>query len=191
MTNMDQPTDLPDGKKTAKQAEARIEQAEALIDQAKAKTEQAKAREEQAKAQTEQAKAQAEQAKAREEQAKAKAEQAKTRAEQAESALQNMLQKDADDTREPSPRLLKQVSGNERSEGTDQKSPLEQLTERQREILRLIAEGQNTKQIAELLKVSPKTVEYHRMKLMAGLNLHDVPGLVRFAVKVGLITPDA
>ena len=67
------------------------------------------------------------------------------------------------------------------------KSPLEQLTGRQREILQLIAEGQNTKGIAELLKVSPKTVEYHRMKLMDGLNVHDVPGLVRFALRVGLI----
>jgi DNA-binding NarL/FixJ family response regulator len=69
----------------------------------------------------------------------------------------------------------------------DRKSPLEQLTGRQREILQLIAEGQNTKGIAEILKVSPKTVEYHRMKLMAGLDVHDVPGLVRFALRVGLI----
>lgn len=67
------------------------------------------------------------------------------------------------------------------------KSPLDQLTGRQREILQLIAEGQNTKGIAEILHVSPKTVEYHRMKLMTGLNLHDVPSLVRFALKVGLI----
>lgn len=187
MDKIDQSTGVPDGKSTIKQVEAQIEKAEALIEQAKAKTEQAKAREEQAKAQTEQAKAQAEQAKAREEQAKAQAEQAKTRAVQAESALKNVLQKDLDLNRESSPRLLKPVSGNE---SVEQKSPLEQLTERQREILRLIAEGQNTKQIAELLKVSPKTVEYHRMKLMAGLNLHDIPGLVRFAVKVGLITPE-
>jgi DNA-binding NarL/FixJ family response regulator len=69
----------------------------------------------------------------------------------------------------------------------DRKSPFEQLTGRQREILQLIAEGQNTKEIAEILKISPKTVEYHRMKLMAGLDVHDVPGLVRFALRVGLI----
>ena len=67
------------------------------------------------------------------------------------------------------------------------KSPLEQLTSRQREILQLIAEGQNTKGIAELLKVSPKTVEYHRMKLMDSLNVHDVPALVRFAMQVWLL----
>jgi DNA-binding NarL/FixJ family response regulator len=69
----------------------------------------------------------------------------------------------------------------------DRKTPLEQLTGRQREILQLIAEGQNTKQIGHILEISPKTVEYHRMKLMAGLNLHDVPGLVRCALRAGLI----
>jgi len=69
----------------------------------------------------------------------------------------------------------------------DRKSPLEELTGRQREILQLIAEGQNTKGIAEILKVSPKTVEYHRMKLMDCLNIHNVPGLVRFALRVGLL----
>ena len=61
------------------------------------------------------------------------------------------------------------------------------MTGRQREILQLIAEGQNTKDIAEILKVSPKTIEYHRMKLMNCLNIHDIPGLVRFALRVGLI----
>jgi DNA-binding NarL/FixJ family response regulator len=74
---------------------------------------------------------------------------------------------------------------------TNQKSPLAQLTGRQREILQLIAEGQNTKGIAEILKVSPKTVEYHRMKLMDFLNVHDVPGLVRFALRVGLIPQES
>jgi len=69
----------------------------------------------------------------------------------------------------------------------NRKSPLEQLTGRQREILQLIAEGQNTKGIAEVLKVSPKTIEYHRMKLMGCLNVHDIPGLVRFALRAGLL----
>jgi DNA-binding NarL/FixJ family response regulator len=70
------------------------------------------------------------------------------------------------------------------------KSPLEQLTERQREILQLIAEGQTTKAIALILKVSPKTVEYHRAKLMERLNIHDIPGLVRFALRQKLITEE-
>jgi len=69
----------------------------------------------------------------------------------------------------------------------DRKGPFEQLTGRQREILQLIAEGRDTKQIGETLKVSPKTIEYHRMKLMNCLNVHDIPGLVRFALRVGLI----
>jgi DNA-binding NarL/FixJ family response regulator len=73
---------------------------------------------------------------------------------------------------------------------THQKSPLEQLTERQREILQLIAEGQTTKAIALILKVSPKTVEYHRAKLMERLNIFDIPGLVRFALQSGLISQE-
>jgi DNA-binding NarL/FixJ family response regulator len=68
------------------------------------------------------------------------------------------------------------------------KSPLEQLTDRQREILQLIAEGQTTKAIALILKVSPKTVEYHRAKLMERLNIFDIPGLVRFALREKMIS---
>jgi len=71
-----------------------------------------------------------------------------------------------------------------------QRSPLEKLTERQREILQLIAEGQTTKAIALVLKVSPKTVEYHRAKLMETLKIYDIPGLVRFALQSGLISQD-
>jgi DNA-binding NarL/FixJ family response regulator len=70
-------------------------------------------------------------------------------------------------------------------------SPLEQLTSRQREILQLLAEGQTTKAIALILKVSDKTVEYHRMKLMARLNIFDIPGLVRFALRTGLISQES
>jgi DNA-binding NarL/FixJ family response regulator len=70
------------------------------------------------------------------------------------------------------------------------KSPLEKLTSRQREILQLIAEGQTTKAIAGVLNVSPKTVEYHRAKLMESLSLHDIPALVRFALRSGLITQE-
>jgi DNA-binding NarL/FixJ family response regulator len=69
--------------------------------------------------------------------------------------------------------------------------PLERLTSRQREILQLLAEGQTTKAIASILKVSDKTVEYHRAKLMAGLSIFDIAGLVRFAVRTGLINAEA
>jgi DNA-binding NarL/FixJ family response regulator len=71
------------------------------------------------------------------------------------------------------------------------RSPMEQLTERQRDILQLIAEGQTTKGIALVLKLSPKTVEYHRMQLMQRLNIFDVPGLVRFAVRAGLVSQES
>jgi DNA-binding NarL/FixJ family response regulator len=71
------------------------------------------------------------------------------------------------------------------------KTPLEQLTSRQREVLQLIAEGRNTKGIAETLSISPKTVEYHRAKLMECLNVDDITGLVRFAMKVGLLPQEA
>jgi DNA-binding NarL/FixJ family response regulator len=64
----------------------------------------------------------------------------------------------------------------------------ESLTQRQREILQLIAEGRTTREIAALLHISVKTVETHRMMLMDRLNLHDVAGLVRYAIRVGLVT---
>lgn len=53
-----------------------------------------------------------------------------------------------------------------------------------------VAKGENTKQIAGILTISPKTVEYHRLKMMTGLDLHDIAGLVRFALRVGLIPAD-
>jgi DNA-binding NarL/FixJ family response regulator len=69
-------------------------------------------------------------------------------------------------------------------------SPLEQLTPRQREILQLLAEGKHTKEIASVLDVSVKTVESHRLQLMERLNIHDVPGLVRYAVRCGLVSAE-
>lgn len=69
--------------------------------------------------------------------------------------------------------------------------PLARLSSRQREILQLIAEGQTTKDIAQRLSVSVKTVETHRSQLMERLDIHDVPGLVRLAIRVGLIQPDS
>jgi DNA-binding NarL/FixJ family response regulator len=61
------------------------------------------------------------------------------------------------------------------------------LTARQREILQLIAEGQTTKKIAALLHISEKTVESHRLRLMRQLNIHDIAGLVRYAIRTGLV----
>lgn len=65
---------------------------------------------------------------------------------------------------------------------------IERLTPRQREILRLIAERHNTKEIAGILNISIKTVETHRAQLMERLEIHDVPGLVRFAIRAGLVS---
>jgi DNA-binding NarL/FixJ family response regulator len=67
---------------------------------------------------------------------------------------------------------------------------LEMLTPRQREVLQLVAEGRTTKEIAHTLHVSVKTVETHRMQLMDRLGIHDVAGLVRFAIRIGLVGPE-
>lgn len=64
---------------------------------------------------------------------------------------------------------------------------LDNLSPRQREVLQLIAEGNTTKQIAQALEISVKTVETHRSQLMERLGIHDVAGLVRYAIIVGLI----
>jgi DNA-binding NarL/FixJ family response regulator len=69
-------------------------------------------------------------------------------------------------------------------------SSLERLTPRQREVLQLVAEGNTTKAIAGKLNLSAKTVEMHRSQLMAALDIHDVAGLVRYAIRMGVITPD-
>ena len=65
------------------------------------------------------------------------------------------------------------------------------LTDRQREILQLVAEGRQNKEIAEVLGVSVKTVEFHRGRLMKKLNARSVAELTRYAVQEGLIDPSA
>ncbi len=155
----------------------RLQQAEARVALAEARTEQAKSRAESAESRTERAET-------RTDLAKSRTEQAESRTEQCETALQQTIQRDTKLVALVSEQSLKNISG---EHVTDWKNLLQALTIRQREILQLIAEGQNTKQIGDILKVSPKTVEYHRIKLMDGLNLHDIPGLVRFALRAGLI----
>jgi len=63
----------------------------------------------------------------------------------------------------------------------------EVLTSRQREVLQLIAEGLTNREIAEILGISVKTVESHRTHLMNRLEIHDVAGLVRYAIRIGLV----
>lgn len=71
--------------------------------------------------------------------------------------------------------------------GDEPDPPREQLTPRQREVLQLIAEGRTTREIAQILSVSFKTAEAHRTRLMKRLDIHDLAGLVRYAIRSGLV----
>ncbi|HXL53508.1 MAG TPA: LuxR C-terminal-related transcriptional regulator, partial [Gemmatimonadales bacterium] len=66
---------------------------------------------------------------------------------------------------------------------------LGRLTSREREVVQLVAEGKSTKQVAALLAITPKTAEFHRSRAMKKLDIHDVAGLVRYAIREGLIVP--
>lgn len=66
----------------------------------------------------------------------------------------------------------------------------EKLSARQKEVLQLIAEGNSTKEIAKKLFISVKTVETHRSQIMKKLGISDIPGLVKYAIKKGLIFTD-
>jgi DNA-binding NarL/FixJ family response regulator len=68
-------------------------------------------------------------------------------------------------------------------------APPDPLSQREREVLQLVAEGRSTKQVAELLSISVKTAESHRSRIMHKLGVHQVASLVRYAVRRGLIQP--
>lgn len=89
-----------------------------------------------------------------------------------------------------SPAMSKHLITDYRRRVADQADPLARLTPRHREVLQLVAEGRTTKEIAAKLKLSVKTIETHRAQLMDRLDIHDVAGLVRFAIRVGLIAPE-
>ncbi|RPH58056.1 MAG: DNA-binding response regulator [Acidobacteria bacterium] len=65
--------------------------------------------------------------------------------------------------------------------------PEDPLTPREREVLQLVAEGMTSKEVSNMLHVSPKTVDAHRASIMRKLDLHDTAGLVRYAIRRGLI----
>jgi DNA-binding NarL/FixJ family response regulator len=67
--------------------------------------------------------------------------------------------------------------------------PRDPLTSREREVLQLVAEGKSTKEVAVLLGISFKTAESHRTRILKKLDLHETAGLVRYAVRRGLIQP--
>jgi len=71
------------------------------------------------------------------------------------------------------------------------KRAVSDLTPRQREVLQLVAEGRSTKDIATLLNVSVKTVEFHKTCLMERLDLHSTPALVKFAIAEGLVSAES
>lgn len=69
-------------------------------------------------------------------------------------------------------------------------TPIERLSAREREVLKLIAQGHTTNEIARIIVISPKTVEKYRASLMEKLDIHDMAGLIRFAIKQGVISLD-
>jgi DNA-binding NarL/FixJ family response regulator len=87
-----------------------------------------------------------------------------------------------------SPEVSKHVIDNYVQSVGGMSAPLERLTPRQREILQLIAEGKTNKEIAHVLRIAVKTVDTHRTQLMERLDIHDVAGLVRFAIQMGLVS---
>ena len=72
------------------------------------------------------------------------------------------------------------------SEG--EQDPYQQLTDREREVLKLVAEGHTSREIADMLIVSPKTVEWYKSSLMKKLNLHSRTDLIKYAIRKRIIT---
>jgi DNA-binding NarL/FixJ family response regulator len=73
-----------------------------------------------------------------------------------------------------------------RAERSDEPGPLESLSVRERQVLQLVVEGHSSAEIAELVNLSPKSVDTYRSRLMKKLGVSDVPGLVKFAIQHGL-----
>lgn len=88
-----------------------------------------------------------------------------------------------------SPAVTRQVAGAIARRPDAPPAGIVALTDREREVLQLVAEGQSSKEIAEILGISLKTVDSHRSNLMDKLDIHKVAGLVRFAIRSGLVEP--
>jgi two-component system response regulator NreC len=67
--------------------------------------------------------------------------------------------------------------------------PADPLSPREREVLQLVAEGKTTKEVAQVLGISVKTADSHRSRLMEKLEIHETAGLVRYAIRRGLVQP--
>ena len=88
-----------------------------------------------------------------------------------------------------SPPVAREIVTQIREPREDTDQPFSLLSAREREVLQLIAEGLSSKEIAGMLGVSLKTVDSHRSNLMEKLDIHKVSGLVRFAIRTGLVEP--
>ncbi len=86
-----------------------------------------------------------------------------------------------------SPQISKTLAESYREVAPIEDDPYERLNDREREVLQLIAEGHTNKAIADILFISPKTVDNHRTNLMRKLNIHSAADLVRWATKRGLV----
>jgi two-component system response regulator NreC len=84
--------------------------------------------------------------------------------------------------------LVEEYQRSSAFEGAKDKDPYQLLTDREREILKLVVEGHTTREIADMLVVSPKTVEWHKTSLMNKLNIHNKTDLIKFAIRKRLIT---
>ncbi len=69
-----------------------------------------------------------------------------------------------------------------------EKDPYQQLTDREREVLKLVVEGYTAREIADMLVVSPKTVEWYKTSLMNKLDIHNKADLIRYAIRKGIIS---
>ena len=86
-----------------------------------------------------------------------------------------------------SPQIAKTLAKSYRELSPVEDDPYERLNDREREVLQLIAEGHSNKETAEILCISPKTVDNHRTSLMRKLNVHSTADLVRWATKRGIV----
>ena len=76
----------------------------------------------------------------------------------------------------------------QKTSAESEKDAYQQLTDREREVLKLVVEGHTARQIADMLVVSPKTVEWYKTSLMNKLNIHNRMDLIRFAIRKGIIS---
>jgi DNA-binding NarL/FixJ family response regulator len=107
----------------------------------------------------------------------------------APAELQLAVQAAARGERYLSPRLTRHAGG-DAVLGEPATLPGNRLTSRQRDVLRLVAEGCTTKEIAARLGLGVRTIDTHRARLMERLDIHDIAGLVRYAIHTGLMSRD-